>query len=364
MKQPTVWLVIGDKAGDNAQLEVVRERLGWQVDYRRLTFLPRYVKGKPLFRASLRHVDLERSDPLRAPWPDIVFTIGRRPSMVALWIKAQSGGRTRVVLFGRPKRWLERFDLIVTPAQYAVPPAANVLNITLPLMRPDPQRLHEAHSAWQQRLARLPRPLIAVLVGGSTNPFRLDAVVARDLVAQASAYADAGTLYVTTSRRTPAEAAAALEECLPERAVLYRWGDPAEDNPYYALLAHADGFVVTGDSISMLTEVARLGRPLAVYALPQSQAAGKYLVRAGMWLTRAAPRLASHPLLERLGLLFFPRELTRIHDWLYEHGMAVPAGQPLRLGSAGSAGKAVHDELDDVVARIEALQRDAPTGAG
>jgi mitochondrial fission protein ELM1 len=41
---------------------------------------------------------------LQPPWPDIVVTIGRRPSMVGLWVKAQSAGATRLVIVGRPRR--------------------------------------------------------------------------------------------------------------------------------------------------------------------------------------------------------------------------------------------------------------------
>ncbi len=351
-----VWLLVGDKTGDNAQLEVVRERLGWQVEYRRLVFLPRYVKGKPYFRTSLHHVDRDRSDRLAPPWPDMIFTIGRRPAMAALWVKARSGGRTRVVLFGRPKRWLDRFDLVVTPAQYAVPPAPHVVNITLPLMRPDPDRLAAARETWRERLGALPRPLVGVLVGGTTRPFRLDADTARDLLAQARRYTGrTGSLYVTTSRRTPAAAVAALRETLPPGARLYQWGDDPADNPYYGLLAHADGFVVTGDSMSMLTEVARLGRPLAIYPLPEDSRSGNTLMWLAHALYRAAPRLAAHPLLERVGLRFFPRELTRIHQWLFDHGAAVPVGHAFP-----ASGGPVDDDLDRVAARIAALAARRP----
>ena len=351
-----VWLLVGDKTGDNAQLEVVRERLGWQVEYRRLTFLPRYVNGKPYFTASLRHVDRARSDPLEPPWPDMIFTIGRRPAMAALWVKARSGGRSRVVLFGRPKRWLERFDLVVTPAQYAVPRARNVVNITLPLMRADPERLAAARESWRARLEALPRPLVGVLVGGTTRPFRLDADAARDLLVQARRYAgETGTLYVTTSRRTPASAVSALQQALPAGGRLYQWGDDPADNPYYGLLAHADGFVVTGDSMSMLTEVARLGGPLAIYPLPEGSRAGNVLMWLAHALNRAAPRLTAHPLLERVGLRFFPRELTRIHQWLFDRGAAVPVGRAFPAGT-----EPVDDDLDRVAARVTALAAGDP----
>ena len=101
---PRIWVVVGDKAGDNAQIEAVIERLPWRVEYRRLHFKKAFQKGKPPFFASLYHVDKPHSDALAPPWPDIVITIGRRPAMAALWIRRQSGNRTRIVLFGRPKR--------------------------------------------------------------------------------------------------------------------------------------------------------------------------------------------------------------------------------------------------------------------
>ena len=89
-----VWLLLGDKPGDNAQVEAVALALGWPCERRTLHWA-RYTARKAAFRATLDHVDRARSDPLEPPWPDLVLTIGRRPSMVALWIEAQSGGRTR-----------------------------------------------------------------------------------------------------------------------------------------------------------------------------------------------------------------------------------------------------------------------------
>ncbi len=351
-----VWLLCGDKPGDNAQLDVLRGYLDGPVEYRRLTFLPRYTQGKPRFRATLAHVDVQRSDQLSPPWPSLVITIGRRPTMAALWVKARSADRTRVAVLGRPHRWLERFDLVVVPAQYAVPAAPNVLNLTLPLMRVASERLQAAAAAWRSRLASLPRPLIAVLAGGTTSPYRFDATTAADLLRVATGYAGAaGTVYVTTSRRTPAAATAALAAHLPEGGLLYRWGDSAEANPYPALLAHADGFVVTGDSISMLTEVARQARPLAIYPLPEAPSLRKRAARAAAWLSAATPP-AAQPILERLGLRLFPRDLQRVHRWMFQRGLAVPAGRPLsRPGRAG-----LDDDLGAVLERIAELRRRRP----
>ena len=59
----------------------------------------------------------ERSSPLEPPWPELVIAAGRRTAPVALWIREQSAGRTRLVQLGRKGAdFADLFDLAVTPA--------------------------------------------------------------------------------------------------------------------------------------------------------------------------------------------------------------------------------------------------------
>jgi len=345
---PSVWAVLSDKAGDNAQVEAVIERLPWPVARRTLVFKKPFRKGKPPFLASLYHVDKAKSDALVPPWPALVLTIGRRPAMAAMWIRKQSQRRTKIVLFGRPKRDPSEFALIVASAQFSVPAAGNVVETTLPLMRIDARKLAEAEATWAPRLAALPRPLIAVLVGGATRPYAFGAAEARELIDRARGYATGGTLYATTSRRTGQAAVAALRAALPAGAPFWQWGD-REANPYLGLLACADGFVVTGDSMSMITEVARLNRPLAIYPLRRSTVAERADRVLPRWIADI-PGYVKYRLLPKIGFAAFPRDLTQIHRQLYEDGIAVPAGSPL-LHRADRA----TDEIDRVVAAIVAV---------
>lgn len=358
---PSVWLLIGDKLGDNAQAFALADALGWPYEVRQVFPQPEWVLGKPPFVPGLHHLDPEHSAKLEPPWPDVLITIGRRPAMAALWIQERSGGRTRVVLIGRPKRWIERFALVVVPGQFQVPSRGNVVHLTLPLMRADAAAVGRAAAAWRSRLADLPRPLTAVFVGGETKPFRFDTAVAGDLLARLRAIRerDGGTLYVTTSRRTRPDVAEALAAGLPQDAVLYRWAPDAEDNPYQGLLGLADRFVVTGDSVSMMVEVASLARSLAVFPLPVAPGPGNAL-RAGAGRVLAAHgrggplgRLAH--LAHRTGLAGYARDLTAIHRLLYARGLAVPLGEPFREPS-GRLG----DELAPVVERVRALAEASP----
>ena len=350
---PRIWLVIGDKAGDNAQVEVIAEALGLPYEIRRVQPRPEWVLGKPRFDASLYHLDLDRSDALEPPWPDLIITIGRRPSMAALWIQDRSGGHSRVVLIGRPKKWIERFSLIIVPSQYRMPDDPRVLALDLPLMRSNTAAVREAADLWRERFAALPRPITAILVGGQTKPFVFGETAAKDLLAKARAVAGDGFLYITTSRRTRPEVIETLERGLPDNARLHRWrpGDP--DNPYLALLGLADRFIVTGDSISMIVEVVRLGKPLAIYELPvQENLLERLQLWVGSWLHDDAGQLRGTlaKLLFRLGLVRYSRDLTSVHRLLYSRGFAVPLGDRMPAGGVVPA-----DELQAVVSRIRAL---------
>ncbi|MFZ1428225.1 MAG: ELM1/GtrOC1 family putative glycosyltransferase, partial [Geminicoccaceae bacterium] len=199
----------------------------------------------------------------------------------------------------------------------------------------------------------LPRPLTAVFVGGETKPFRFDAAVAATLLEKLRQIGarDGGTLYVSTSRRTRPEVVEALAAGLPPGAVLYRWApDGAAANPYLGLLAGADRFVVTGDSVSMMVEVASLGKPLAIFALPVGRGlvdrvrAGLAKIASGPWLGGAAH------LLHRLGIAGYARDLGQIQRLLIDRGLAVSLGQPF-----ASSGAPLPDELAPVVARIRAM---------
>ncbi len=265
-----IWVLTGAKTGDNAQVLRAVKATGLPFTEKRIVLKPAFDRAKPRVAPSLHVVDLAKSDALEAPWPDLVVTIGRRLSLPALWIKAQSGGRTRIALFNAPKGKQEDFDLIVVPSFYTIADGPRVRRIGLPLIAADPARIAAAGEAFAPDFAELIRPIHVLLLGGDMGARRLDAgFAARTLRTMQAGFARDGSVYVSTSRRTPAEAADAVAAGLRPQDRMYRWqeGD-ASRNPYLALLAHGASFTVTSDSLSMLTEVARLGRPLAVAEPP------------------------------------------------------------------------------------------------
>lgn len=361
---PRTWIILSDKRGDNGQVETIVEALPWPVEHKYVHMKPQWVLGKPRYRPSLDHLDLARSDPLEAPWPDLIITVGRRPSMVALWVREQSGRRTKIVLVGKPSGYMLHFDLVIASAENQMPPLHNFLPTTLPLMRIKQEDVREEAAAWAQRFASLPKPLIAVLVGGETNPFIMNRKVADELVATARWVIDelGGTPYITTSRRTTPQVLEVLRRELPAGAVYFEWSADADQNPYRALLGSADGFIVTADSVSMMVEVIYLHKPLAIFPLPGGWLGSldQYRRSLAHWLFNPRQDSAGDRLRHRVArgvyyidyfkILSATRDFRAFHRLLVDQGLAVWAGQPFRQPEAQ-----LPDDVGAVVRRIQAL---------
>lgn len=326
-----IWVLTGAKTGDNAQVLRAAGAMDIPYEIKRIELNPAFETAKPRVEPSLHIANTALSDPLEPPWPDLVITIGRRLSLVALWIKQQSGGRTRIALFNAPKGRASDFDLLVVPAYYTLPDGPRVCRIGLPLIAADEARIEKARAEFGPAFAGLARPLHVLLLGGDMGARRLDpAFAVRILRTMRDGFAREGTIYVSTSRRTPAGVADAVEKALRPRDILYRWRQGAAGNPYFGLLAHGDSFTVTADSLSMLTEVARLGRPLVIAEPPERPSAVRWLAK-------------------RLGL-GGARDLSQAADFLVGAGHAVRLGQPL----APPAGRP-EDDTERVAVRLRQI---------
>lgn len=160
-----------------------------------------------------------------------------------------------------------RFDLVVVNRHDGLT-GPNVLVTRTALHRVTPERLAAEAAIWRARLADLPRPLVAVLVGGSNGRHLLDRDAGTRLADQLAEMMrrDHVGLMLTPSRRTEPAVIDALQARL---APLGAWvWDRAGDNPYYGMLALADVIVATEDSVSMVSEAVATAAPVLLAELP------------------------------------------------------------------------------------------------
>src|SRR5215470_7533604 len=266
---PRVWAILCYREGDNTQILALADALGWPYEVKRLAYRKWGYASDVLRGTTLAGIDTAASSPLQEPWPDLVISAAMRNEPVCRWIQRQAGKPVRYVHIGRPWARLRWFDLVVTMPEFRLPVRPNVLNNGLSLTRITGADLAEAATIWSPRFAHLPRPHIAVLVGGYAGPYALGLETARRLarVASAAARQAGGSLLVTTSHRTRPAAADALEGAIDVPAFVHRWRPRSPDNPYRGYLALADSFIVTCDSASMLTEACATRKPVYMFDL-------------------------------------------------------------------------------------------------
>ena len=368
---PRTWVMMGHKAGDNSQILALAEGLGWPFEIKHLVYRPTELLTNLLAPLTLLGIVRRKSSPLEPPWPDLIISAGRRNEPPCRWIQRRADKRVRLVHVGRPWARIENFDLVVTTPQYRLPQRPNVLHNTAPLQRVADQRLRGAATIWAPRLAHLPRPYVAVMVGGNAGPYVLDRDAATLLGRAASAFARArgGSLLLSTSARTPKNAITALEAAIDCPADVFRWSRDAAENPYWGYLALADSIIVTCESMSMLAEACATSKPVYMFDLhtgPENRwgllesLIGK--VDRSRW--RRVRRLRVQPLVFRIAFVIGPTRMTRdvriIHRRLIDEGRAVWLGEPFPEGPP----PAPLDDVPRAVAQVKALFQDAVGAEG
>lgn len=260
----TAWVLTDGKAGDETQCLAVAEALGLTAKRRRVAprapwswLMPRFEVIDP------REAPSRPGSPIAPPFPDLVIASGRRAVSYLARIKRDSFGRTFTVFLKDPRTGTGAADLIWVPEHDSLR-GDNVLVTASGPHRFSQGRLAAARAAPLPDIAALPRPRVAVLVGGDSRNHRFTdgdmAELARGLAQIAE---DGAALMITASRRTPPALARALRK-LADSGPHVMW-DGHGDNPMLDYLANADAVVVTADSANMVGEALASGRAVHVF---------------------------------------------------------------------------------------------------
>ena len=272
MSQTTAsWILCDDLAGLQAQAVGLAEAAGLKGDLRVLRPKApwRWIAAR-LWPRPLSVV----AESVRAPLPNLVIGCG---GMAAAVLAALRGGSRPVVQVQNPRMDIGRFDLIVANRHDELT-GPNVIVTRTALHRVTPERLAAEAARWRDRFSALPRPLVAVLLGGNNGRYRLDVSTGAKLAGELAAMMrrDKVGVIVTPSRRTdPAVTDIITEAIAPLGGVVW---DGIGDNPYFGMLALADLIIVTQDSVSMISEAAATSAPVVIAGLPgRSRRQGLFL---------------------------------------------------------------------------------------
>src|SRR5689334_13228354 len=262
---PAVWVVHDGKVGMANQVIGLAEAVGFPFTEKRLDIRSPWRHLMPQLWLQPLAALGPAGDRLQPPWPDLLIACGRLAAAPSLAVKRASGGRVFWVQVQDPRFARREVDLMVVP-EHDPARGDNVFATLGAVHRVTAARLADGAKRLAPRFAGLPRPLVAVLIGGNNRVYRLSQSRFAAFVDQLAALSRAGFgLAITPSRRT----GAAAEQLLRERLAglpAFIW-DGAGENPYFGLLGLADTVLVTADSVSMVSEAAASGKPVHVVDL-------------------------------------------------------------------------------------------------
>jgi mitochondrial fission protein ELM1 len=257
-----IYAISDGRAGNARQAEALGDAL--TTDFTALTLQPhspwRWVAPRRWPGAERAYGDAF-SALLDTP-PAVAIGCGRQAALATRLLR-ERGAKAVQILDPRldPKHW----DFIVAPEHDRLR-GPNVIT-TLGSLHPiDDTWLAQARAEFAE-LAELPRPIHAVLLGGSSRHARFDRMAFEVLASKLEAVLarEGGSVLLTASRRTPKELRDVLMHRYDDTPGLVWRNSSDGPNPYPGLLAWADRIICSPDSVNMITEACATRVPVFVF---------------------------------------------------------------------------------------------------
>lgn len=269
-----IWALLDNRMGSVGQIKGILNELNpetYVVEEKKIAYnfwaaLPNLFKG-----ASLVGVESNAIAQINSNFPDIVLSASRRTAPIALWIKKKSPN-TKIVQILYPdvsNKNILKFDRIFLPEhdRYKNCIGNCIYTVGSP-HRVSQKVLKESKIKWENVFSSLPKPLTAVIIGGSIKGKPFTKENALNLASEIRKLKEriGGSLLVSDSKRTGSEAEKIIMEALKDiPAHTFLWGSK-DENPLLGYYACADNIVVTGDSVSMACEACGTGKPVFIFS--------------------------------------------------------------------------------------------------
>ncbi len=211
---------------------------------------------------------------LSAAFCDAVVSAGS--SLAAVNLACAHENQARSIAIMRPGVFSSRqFDLVLMPEHDRPRPRKNVLatigalsHVTREDLESDFHKLAAAYPALKEETRRVPR--IGLLLGGDSKNYVLASPLAGFVCDQIKKALDGmdAEIVITTSRRTSPAVTGVVKEYFGQDPRCRLLVDASEHNPEGAvggIFFWSDVLVVSGDSISMVSEACASGKPVVVF---------------------------------------------------------------------------------------------------
>ncbi|HET9034273.1 MAG TPA: mitochondrial fission ELM1 family protein [Dokdonella sp.] len=261
------WVISDGAAGNEAQALALARALG---------LVPRVISLQvshpwdwlaPRLRLAARRGMHDRhGGVIASPWPTIAIGCGRRAALLTRCLRDWSDQQCFTVQILDPRIAPAHFNVVIAP-QHDHLPGDNVIETLGGLNAVDEAWLADGRSEFPS-FSKLAGPRRAVLIGASNASIALDDAYFEALFAALERLhaRHGGCFLVSTSRRTSRKQVERLRKEFSRWPGIFWGGSGDGENPYRGILGWAEQFIVSGDSVNMISEACATARPVHVFA--------------------------------------------------------------------------------------------------
>ena len=193
----------------------------------------------------------------------VLISCGRKSAAYSLALKKQNPDLITIHIHD-PQIPTKYFDLVV-PMQHDNCRGKNIYPVKTAIHHLQQADLLNATTGFESRLAQMPEKKVAFLLGGNTKDYTFSEANFNTLIEGIASLRQKGIgILLSTARRTPDK----YKEYLKRFSEPDMWVYTGEgENPYLCFLQEADSFVITAESVSMVSEALFTGKPVQVFPL-------------------------------------------------------------------------------------------------
>jgi mitochondrial fission protein ELM1 len=264
-KKCLIWALVDDRTGNKNQILGVLKELDFsykikKVQYNFFANLPNFIIQ--LLGGSI-HTNKFKMNHF-PPIPDIIISCGRRTFPLASKIKKYMKPTPKFIHLMYPKYSLniKSADIIFTPNHDTIKKKDNLIKTF-----GTPNKIN--YTLKKNIQSKISKPIVSVLIGGNHGRYKMKTDIIKEIIDTVSfRMKKKGSVLISTSRRTSNDIISYLDHIIEKNILIkniYHPKTSKKKNSLNQMLSLADEIIVTGDSMSMLSESCNLKKPVRVF---------------------------------------------------------------------------------------------------
>lgn len=267
------WVLVDNRLGTAKQAKSLAKILDFKYITKNMEYTV-WAKLPNCLRFGNFDLTQDSQKALNSEKPDVIISAGRRSAAIAMRIKKKYPNIKIIQIMNGdiPEKYIDVYLLPNHDRKAGKKYTKKYVFIDGAISFLDKEKLEYIKKSWEGKFSEYKKPWITLMVGGPHKHGSFTRVNAKHMMNLSLKLATrlGGSLLITTSRRTPDKASKYIKQLAEESEVQTYFHDANNDfdNPYKGLVAISDYFIITGDSVTMISEALETRKPIYIFSMP------------------------------------------------------------------------------------------------